>query len=166
MPRIPMIALLLATGLAGCMETGRHYPSLLPRAIESQSLAEPERPAPVAAPDAALDTRIAALVAELDKAATDFTGIAQDAEARIAVARGLPQGSDGWLDAQAAMAQVDAARAAVGSTLAELEQMAINRGTAGQPPYPALDAAIARAGALAKAQAARNATLEAALTAP
>jgi hypothetical protein len=166
MPRIPLIALLLATGLAGCTETGSHYPSLLPRAIESQSLAEPERPAPVATPDAALDTRIAALVAELDKAGKDFTAVAQDAEARIAVARGLPQGSDGWLDAQAAMAQVDAARAAVASTLAELEQMAIDRGAGGQVLYPALDAAIAKASALAEAQAARNASLEAALKAP
>jgi hypothetical protein len=166
MSRIPLIALLLATGLAGCTETGHHYPSLLPRAIESQSLAEPERPVPVATPDAALDTRIAALLAEVDKAGKDFMAVAQDAEARIAVARGLPEGSDGWLDAQAAMAQVDAARAAVASTLAELEQMAIDRGAAGQPPYPALDAAVARAGALAEAQAARNATLEAALRAP
>ena len=166
MPRIPLIALLLATGLAGCTETGHHYPSLLPRDTESQSLAEPERPAPVATPDAALDARIAALVAELDKAGKDFTAVAQDGEARIAVARGLPEGSDGWLDAQAALTEVDAARAPAASTLAELEQMTIDRGAAGQPPYPALDAAIARASALAEAQSARNATLAAALTAP
>lgn len=166
MARIPLIALLAATSLAGCTETGSHYPSLLPRAIESQSLAEPVRPAPVVAPDAALDAHIAELLATLDKAGKDFTAVAQDAEARIAVARGLPQGSDGWLDAQAALSEVGAARGPVASTLAELERMAIDRGQVGLPPYPALDAAVARASALADAQAARNATLEAALSAP
>ncbi len=167
MPRTPLLALIAAAGLTGCTETAHHYPSLLPRPIESQSLAEPAAsPAPVATPDAALDTRIAELVATLDKAAADFTAIAQNAEARIAVARGLPPGSDGWLDAQAALSEVGAARAPVGTTLAELERLTIDRGAAGLPPYPALDAAVARANALADAQAARNATLEAALTAP
>jgi hypothetical protein len=61
---------------------------------------------------------------------------------------------------------IELTRDRMSSTLAELEQMAIARGEAGQPPYPALDAAVARASALAEAQAARSATLEAALTAP
>lgn len=166
MARTPLIALFVATSLAGCTETGGHYPSLLPRPIESTSLAEPERPAPVAVPDAALDARIATLLGELDKAGKDFTAVAQGAEARIAVARGLPEGSDGWLDAQAALTEVDAARAPVASTLAELEQIAIDRGVSGQPPYPTLDAAIARARTLSEAEAARGATLAASLTAP
>jgi len=160
----PLRVLLLATGIAGCTETNRHYPSLLPRVIEKQSLAEPVRSAPIATPDPALDARIAELTATLDKASTDFTAAAQDAEARIAVARGLPEGSDGWLDAQAALSEVGAARAPLTSTLAALEEMAIDRGEAGQPPYPALDAAVARASALAEAQSERSATLEAALT--
>ncbi|MES2444195.1 MAG: hypothetical protein V4574_15310 [Pseudomonadota bacterium] len=163
MVRPALIALILAAGLTGCTANDNRYPSLLPRAIESQSLAEPERPAPVAAPDAALDARIAALVATLDKASKDFTAAAQDAEARIAVARGLPEGSEGWLDAQAALSAVGAAGGPVATTLAALEEIAIERGQAGLPPYPALDAAVARAGALAEAQSARSATLEAAL---
>lgn len=162
MARIPLIALLLATGVAGCTDTTHHYPSLLPRAIEKQSLAEPERPVPVATPDAALDKQIAALSAEVDKAAKEFTATAQSAEARIAVARGLPQGSDGWLDAQAALSEVEAAQAPLASTLADLQRLAIDRGAAGQPPYPMLDAAIARASALIDAQAVRHAALEAA----
>lgn len=163
-PRIAFVPLLFAAAsLAGCTAEDGRYPSLLPRAIESQSLAEPERPVPVAAPDPALDARIAALVATLDKASKDFTATAQDAEARIAVARGLPQGSEGWLDAQAALSEVGGALGPVVTTLADLEQMAIDRGTAGLPPYPTLDAAIARASALAEAQVTRRATLEAAL---
>lgn len=164
MARIPLIVLLLATGLAGCTDTGGKYPSLLPRDIEKQSLAEPERPVPVAAPDPALDKQIADLMAVIDKASKEFTATAQGAEARIAVARGLPQGSDGWLDAQAALSDVDAALGPVASTLADLDQLAAQRGLAGLPPYPALDAAIAKAGAIADAEAARKATLEASLS--
>lgn len=162
MARIALIALLAATALAGCTDTSGKYPSLLPRAIEKQSLAEPERPVAVATPDAALDKQIADLNAEVDKASKDFTAAAQSAEARIAVARGLPQGSDGWLDAQAALSDVEASQAPLASTLADLQRLAIDRGTAGQPPYPALDAAVARAGAIADAQSARHAALEAA----
>jgi len=80
------------------------------------------------------------------------------------VARGLPQGSDGWLDAQAALSDVDAALGPVASTLADLDQLAAQRGLAGLPPYPALDAAIAKAGAIADAEAARKASLEASLS--
>jgi hypothetical protein len=163
MARIPLIALLLVTGTAGCTDTTHHYPSLLPREIEKQSLAEPERPVAVATPDAALDKQIGDLMATVDTASKGFNETAQSAEARIAVARGLPQGSDGWIDAQSALSDVDAARAPLASALAELEQLAIARGVAGQPPYPALDAAIAKAGALADAQSARNKSLEAAL---
>jgi hypothetical protein len=162
MVRMSLIALLLVTGAAGCTDTGGKYPSLLPREIEKQSLAEPERPVAIATPDAALDKQIADLDAEVDKASTDFTAAAQSAEARIAVARGLPQGSDGWLDAQAALSEVEAAQAPLASTLADLQRLAIDRGTAGLPPYPALDTAIAKAGALTDAQAARHAALEAA----
>lgn len=164
MARIPLIVLLLATGLAGCTDTSGKYPSLLPRAIEKQSLAEPERPVPVAAPDPALDKQIAGMMSAIDKASKDFTTTAQGAEARIAVARGLPQGSDGWLDAQAALSDVDAALGPVTSILADLDQLAAQRGLAGLPPYPALDAAIAKAGAIADAEAARKAALEASLS--
>lgn len=166
MVRIPLIALLLATGLAGCTDTRGKYPSLLPRNVEKQSMAEPERPVAVATPDAALDKQIADTMAEIDKDSAAFTAAAQSAEARIAVARGLPQGSDGWLDAQAALSDVEAAQAPLGSTVADLERLAIDRGTAGQPPYPALDAAIAKARDIADAQAARHAALEAALSTP
>lgn len=164
--RRPALPLLLVLALAGCMEADDKYPSLLPRAIESQSIAEPERPAAVAAPDPALDARVAEAIAELDAAERDFTVAAQNAEALIAVARGLPEGSEPWIGAQAALAQLAAKREPVLSALASLEAMAIARGEAGLPPYPAIEAAVARAGALSAGQAARSQGLEAALTAP
>jgi len=163
MHRPLILALALPAVLAGCTETDHRYPSLLPRAIETQSMAEPERPVAQATPDAALDARIATALATLDAASKDFTRTAQDAEARIAVARGLPEGSEGWLDAQAALTSAGAARVPASDTLADLERMAIDRGQAGEVPYPALDAAVARANAVTEAQAARIATLEAAL---
>ncbi|WP_066794984.1 hypothetical protein [Sphingomonas soli] len=157
------LVLIALAALAGCTQSATRHPSLLPRAAESQSLAEPVRPVPVATPDAALDKKIADLVGQLDSLAAAFNAGAQDAEAKIAVARGLPEGSERWLDAQAALSTLDTLRAPALTLLSDLEEMAIDRGVAGLPPYPALDAAIARAEALSTAQQDRSGALEAAL---
>jgi hypothetical protein len=157
------LAPILAIALVGCTENAAKYPSLLPRAAESQSLDEPVRPVPVATPDAALDAKVADLVATLDATTGAFNTSAQSAETRIAVARGLPEGSPGWLDAQAALADLATLRGPILTALADLEQLAIERGAAGQPPYPALDEAVKRADALATAQQDRMGALEAAL---
>lgn len=152
--------------LAGCTEGGiEQYPSLLPRAIESQSLEEPERVAQPVGPDAALDTQLAGFTAALDKAGADFTAAARDAEAKVAVARGLAEGSEPWLDAQVALSNLDSVRAPVAIAQTELEGLAIARGADGKPPYPALSAAIARAEALSAEQGARIRMLEGALAA-
>lgn len=157
------LILIATVALAGCIENPNRYPSLLPRPAESQSLAEPVRPAIVAAPDAALDKQVADRTAQLDTITADFNKGAQDAEAKIAVARGLPEGSERWLDAQAALSTLDTLRAPLLTILSELEEMAIERGATGQPPYPALDTAVARAEALSKIQEDRSGALEAAL---
>ena len=154
---------ILAVALAGCTQSATRYPSLLPRAAESQSLDEPVRPMPVATPDAALDARIAELIATLDATASTFNASAQVAEARVAVARGLPEGSTPWLDAQTALADLATLRGPILTVGADLETLAIERGAAGLPPYPALDAAVKRANALADAQQDRMGALEAAL---
>ena len=158
--------LLSAAVLTGCAQSPDRYPSLLPRPIESQSLAEPERPVPVATPDVALDAKIAEISASMAANARAFAAAAQDAEAKIAVARGLPEGSDPWLDAQTALATLDTFREPALTAQTELEELAIARGQAGQPPYPALDAAIAAAAEAGKAQAERISGLEAALAQP
>lgn len=157
------LALLTAVALAGCTKAPASYPSLLPRPIESQSLAEPVRPAPVATPDVALDTKIAKLTGRLSENAKRFNTAAQDAEAKVAVARGLAEGSERWLDAQAALAELGAYRAPTGNALAALEELALQRGVAGLPPYPALDTAVSGAQSQAAAQEDRIGALEAAL---
>lgn len=160
------LTLIGLTLLAACTEgTIKQYPSLLPRAIETQSLEEPERVAQPVGPDAALDTELASFTATLDKAAADFTAAANDAEAKIAVARGLAEGSEPWLDAQVALSNLDAVRAPATTIASDLESLAIARGAEGQPPYPALTAMIARAEALSAEQSAKIRMLEGALAA-
>lgn len=160
MRSLPFLA---AVTLTGCAPIDQNHPSLLPRAAESQSFAEVSRPIPIATPDPILDKYIAEQVAELDSIASDFNKGAQDAEARIAVARGTAIGSEPWLNAQAALATLDTLRAPILTILSDLETRLIDRGVAGEPPYPTLREAIARADALAKAQQARSIALEAAL---
>jgi len=157
------ILLLSLTALAGCTETTGRYPSLLPRPIESTSLAEPERPVAVATPDAALDKRIVEIRTGLDTGIKSFTAGAQDAEAKIAVSRGLPQGSEPWLQAQVAMGQLAELRRPAVSALSELEELATQRGVDGLPPYPALDDAVSAAEQAASSQQAKIDSLEAAL---
>jgi hypothetical protein len=163
--RSPLLAALPALGLAlaGCTQSPNAYPSLLPRPIESQSLAEPQRPAAVAARDAALDAKIAEVSAALQTGNQRFATAAQEAEAKVAVARGVPEGSSGWLDAQTALSNLESLRAPTLTILSELEALAIARGQAGQPPYPALDSAIAAGDVIATAQGDRIGALEAAL---
>lgn len=157
------ILLLSLTALAGCTQTEGRYPSLLPRPIEQTSLAEPERPVPVAAPDAVLDKKIADIRASLEAGSKAFIAGAQDAEARIAVARGLAAGSEPWLQAQVAMGGLAELRRPAVVALADLEELATQRGVDGLPPYPALDAAVADADKAADSQQARIDSLEAAL---
>jgi hypothetical protein len=149
--------------LAGCTQSPDSYPSLLPRPIEAQSFAEPERPVPVATPDAKLDARIAEVTASLAAGNQRFATAAQEAEAKVAVARGVPEGSEAWLDAQAALSTLESLRAPTLIALADLEGIVIERGKAGQPPYPALESAVAATDAMANAQADRIGALEAAL---
>ncbi|MBX3593849.1 hypothetical protein [Sphingomonas sp.] len=161
MRMLPLLA--LGPVLAGCTVTDAAYPSLLPRPIESVSDAEPVRPDPVVAPDATLDSRIAAHRADADAAAEAFRSQAITAEAKVAVARGVAAGSESWIAAQSALADLGATRARTVEIVTALEEIAIARAQAGEPSYPALDAAIAEIGKRASDQAARVAALDTAL---
>ena len=156
-------ALLTLVALAGCTETPNRYPSLLPRPIESQSTAEPDRPVPQATPDATLDSRIAAITAALDEGNRRFAAAAQDAEAKVAVARGVAEGSERWLDAHTALSGLESLRTPTLDVLADLDRLVLERGQADQPPYPALVEASERAQRFATEQGDRIAALEAAL---
>ncbi len=75
------IILVLAFLSTGCLEATDKYPSLAQRPIETRSDAEPA-PAPAAAPapDAALDAKVAAFDAAIDKNAGDFAAAAARAD--------------------------------------------------------------------------------------
>lgn len=159
-----MRRLLLCLALTGCVDTNTRYPTLLPRAIEKTSLDEPVLPpAPPVAADPALDARIAELERQGVEALKAFATAAQEAETKVALAKGATEGSDVWLNAQLSLAGLDVARQPFASQQSELEQMAVDRATSGQPPYPALERAIANARACTEQVRDRSTALEASL---
>ncbi len=162
MRSLPLLAVGAAL-LAGCAQPATRYPSLLPRANEGLNFTEPERPVPQATPDAALDARIAALATKIDSADGEFQTAAKDAEAKVARARGQAAGTSPWLDAQTALSVLDGLRSRTAVTLADMDQLRIERAQSGQPDYPALQAAMDRAGAIVAAQESRARALEAAI---
>ncbi len=160
--RPPLTCLAL---LCGCAEqtTGR-YPSLLPRPIEATSVAEPESPppAPVVA-DPAVDAKLVALRATLADSARAFAPAAERAEQTATAAKGMPAGSEGWITAQSALAELDGYRATTSATLTDIEDMAIERATAGQPDYPGIETLRTEANAQLQAQSARITAIQAML---
>jgi len=151
--------------LCGCAEqaTG-HYPSLLPRPIEATSVAEPESPppAPVVA-DPALDAKLATMKAALAESVAAFNPAAERAERAAMAAKGLPAGSEGWITAQSALAELDGYRADTSAKVTDIEDLAIGRAVAGQPDYPGIETLRTEANAQLQAQSARIAAIQATL---
>ncbi|MBX9797724.1 hypothetical protein [Sphingomonas sp.] len=124
--------------LAGCAARP-NTPSLLPRGIENQSEAvQPRRAAPVEA-DPAINARIEQAEKSLAATQRTFDAYAARAETLVAAARGQPAGSEAWLNAQAAIADLDVLRAQSSLEATDLERIAMDRAAAGKPPYPGLD---------------------------
>lgn len=161
-----MRVLLLLLPLAACAAPAGDFPSLAPRPIEQRSDAEPEAVVVTAAPDPALDARIADLTGQVASSTAAFRADADRIAARLPAARAGGVGSDAWVDAQTAISLLLPAREAISAAQAELEQSAIDRAATGQPPYPALEAARQQVNAAAEAQRARYEELVAALPAP
>jgi hypothetical protein len=135
--------LILACG--GCARDDGPYPSLAPRAIEKLGFDEPDAPAPVPlVADPELDVEIAAAGARLDKASGDFTRILVGVEAAARRARGTAVGSENWIAAQIALAELDGLRAEVSEVLSNLDDLAVARAATLAPDYPALEATRAR----------------------
>ena len=156
-------ALALVLVAAGCTEPSGKYPSLALRPIESRSDAEVTPPvAPVAA-DPALDQQIATTTATLATNNGAFASGAAKAEAAAKRPGSQSVGSDTWVAAQAALADIDALRADTMGIQVDLERLATDRGEAGTAPYPALDDARAKAQAQLDAQIARIAAIKAIL---
>jgi hypothetical protein len=162
MRSLPLLALGAAL-LAGCAQPSTRYPSLLPRANEGLNFTEPERQVPQLTPDPALDARIGTLTATIVSTDRDFQAAAKEAEAKVARARGMAAGSSPWLDAQTALSVLDGLRSRTAVTLADMDQLRIERAQTGAPDYPALQAAMERAGAIIAAQESRARALEAAI---
>jgi len=157
------IALLLVLGLAGCTEAPGVYPSLALRPIESRTDAEPEVVTPVATPDPALDKKIAAIGARLTASATAFAASADTAEKAARTPAAQAVGSDEWVRAESALADLDTSRVDTLGAVTDLDQLSSDRGVIGDPPYPALDDARAKAQAQLEAQQARITAIKAIL---
>lgn len=151
--------------LCSCAEqTTTRYPSLLPRPNEATSIAEPESPPPPAAEDdPALDAKLVTLKATLNESATAFAPAAERAERAAAAARGMPAGSEGWITAQSALAELDGYRATTSAALTDIEDIAIGRAAAGQPDYPGIEALRTEANAQVKTQSERIGAIQATL---
>ena len=117
-PRSARLLPLLALFAASCANQGA-FPSLLPRPVEQLSFEEPIKVDPPVAPDPALRSRAASLLADAR---------AGDGAFEQAYAGALPQvrgaggaGSDSWVQAQEAISRVEAARNGTTTALAELD---------------------------------------------
>ncbi|GAA0327033.1 hypothetical protein GCM10009087_41610 [Sphingomonas oligophenolica] len=160
-----LLPLACAALLTGCAEqSASRYPSLLPRPIESRSDAEPV-PAPVVAPapDAPTDAKLAAMRTTLAEAASGFAPAADRAEQAAQAAKGQPAGSELWITAETALAELDGYRATTSATLTDVEEMAIERATAQLPEYPGIETLRTAAEAQLAAQSARIAAIQATL---
>lgn len=156
-------AILLMLGLVGCTEAPGTYPSLALRPIESRSDAEPEVVTPVAEPDPELDKKIAAIVAKLGASEAAFAASAATAESATRSPAAQAVGSDEWVRAESALADLDSLRVDTLGAVTDLDQLAGERGVTGDPPYPALDEARAKAQAQLEAQQAKVAAIKAVL---
>src|SRR6188768_1168262 len=88
---LPLACIALLSGCAG--RTTAHYPSLLPRPIESTSLAEPEpAPAAISTPDAPTDAKLATVKTTLAETESAFAPAADRAQQTATAAKGEPAG--------------------------------------------------------------------------
>lgn len=140
MRRPTAVALAAPVLLAGCAAPAVDAPSLLPRPIENVSFDEPAAKPVTIVPDPALDAEIGEAKQALAEAAANFAAALDRVAPLVEAAEGAGIGSDAWLDAQVALAALDDARATSLATLSNLDGLAIERGVAGKPAYPALEA--------------------------
>ncbi|WP_375381358.1 hypothetical protein [uncultured Sphingomonas sp.] len=159
----PALMLLFA---AGCSAGGRGYPSLAVRPAEARGWAEPATPPPAAVvADPALDAQIATATTALAGNGRDFDAAARRAAPLVGAARGQAAGSERWIAAQSALAELDAQRAAASDTATTIEDLAGSRAQTGLIDYPALEAARGQATALLDREAARIKALQATIPA-
>ena len=140
-------------------------PSLMPRAVEKQSIDMPvaeasEVQTPVSP---ALQAAIAKQVEAAQAGDTEFSARRTAAEEAVAKGAGKPQGSEEWVQAQEAVTALETARVAVHDAAAAIEALRDDpaNGTSGN--RDAIDAASKQVGAIEDKQAAAVAALTAKL---
>ncbi|MGI4731371.1 MAG: hypothetical protein ACRYFW_06455, partial [Janthinobacterium lividum] len=115
---------LLALSLAACSGAGARYPSLAVRPAETRSWAEPVAAPATLVADPALDAQIAAAGIALEKDGQAFDAADHRATPIVQAARGQAAGSDRWIAAQSALAELDTQRAATSDTASSIEDLA------------------------------------------
>ena len=147
----PLAASLFSlAALGGCAAPGE-FPSLSPRAIETNAAAGPAAEAPPlpTAADPELARQIAAIVAAAESAHAGFVAELSTARSTITGAAGAAAGSERWVAAQQAYSRADAARAPLVSALADLDALRRARIDSAAPAdIAALDGAAERLGAI------------------
>jgi hypothetical protein len=125
-PRLGLIAL-SALSLAACAGNVRGYPSLAPRPIEKAMSEAPAAALPPTPPVAeglpALSGDLAKIAAAADSTHADFQAALAAQRATIEKGRNATAGSESWVAAQEAYSAVDAARAPIGTALADLDRL-------------------------------------------
>lgn len=121
MRALPCFLLAFVMVLSACSASGGPYPSLQPRAAEDIDPRVPvEKPVNDRPVTAALASHLAELVAHARSGDLDFETAAEQAD-RLSVSAGAPQ-SENWIAAQEALTVTVAARATVGSALADIDE--------------------------------------------
>ena len=163
-PRARFACLLVALAASSCAaQTAGRFPSLLPRAIETRSDAEPEVVIALSEPDPTIDAALPELRTTVDTTIADFAKAAKIADRLASAARGDAVGGERWIAAQTALAELDGYRATLSSALTDLDALALNHAAEGKPDYSALTALHDTAQTALDAQSARIAAISAAL---
>lgn len=132
---------MLLTGtaiLASCAQETATFPSLAPRPIEQTETRVLPRPMPLATPDSGLDRQLSTITKQLADADSTFAATANRVASLTDAARAAGVGSAAWLDAQAALADLDAIHAQSTAALSALDALAIARASKLEPAYPSL----------------------------
>jgi hypothetical protein len=127
-------ALALIAALAACASAQSEYPSLAIRPAErATGTLQPAAAEPVVAPaPAATLDRVSQLAADARAGREAFVETVAGARAAIANARGAAVGEDAWARAEAALADVRAARAKTMVPLADLDRLYVDAATQSQ----------------------------------
>jgi hypothetical protein len=130
--RLSVLALIAA--LAACASAQREYPSLAIRPAErATGTLTPAAAEPLVAPAPAVTLeRVSQLAADARASHQAFLGQVADARSTITAARGAAIGGEAWARAEAALADVRAARSKTMVPLADLDRLYVDAATQSQ----------------------------------